>query len=152
MQFRKIQHRHGEKASSMGSTQIRKPGWRRMAACLGVVGVLTVTAQPAQQGTTPPDRGSIYSPYLTTPPDANAQMKMHEENAKKQNFEAANALRKKQIADESALLLKLATDLKSEVDKTNKDTLSISVVRKAEAIEKLARDVKDKMKVAVSAN
>jgi hypothetical protein len=79
-------------------------------------------------------------------------MKMHEDNSKQQNFEAANALRKKQIADESALLLKLATDLKSEVDKTNKDTLSISVVRKAEAIEKLAHDVKLKMKQSVAAN
>jgi len=61
----------------------------------------------------------------------------------------SNALRKKQIADETEKLLQLATDLKSEVDKTSKDTLSINVIRKADAIEKLARDVKQKMKLSV---
>jgi hypothetical protein len=79
-------------------------------------------------------------------------MKMHEENSRQQSYEAANGARKKQIADESAKLLKLATELKSEVDKTTKDTLSISVIRKAEAIEKLAHDVKEKMKQSVAAN
>ena len=86
------------------------------------------------------------------PPDANQRMMMHEQQAKKQNFEAANAERRKIIADESALLLKLATDLKTEVDKTSKDTLSLSVIRKADVIEKLARDVKEKMKLTVGAN
>ena len=45
------------------------------------VGVLSVMAQPIQQGTTQPGKGSISGPYLTTPPDTNTQMKMHEENA-----------------------------------------------------------------------
>jgi hypothetical protein len=40
----------------------------------------------------------------------------------------------------------MAVELKAEVDKTNKDTLSLSVIRKADAIEKLAKTVKDKMK------
>ena len=62
---------------------------------------------------------------------------------------AANTERKKQIADDSARLLKLATDLKAEVDKTNKDTLSLSVIHKADEIEKLAHNVKEKMKLTV---
>ena len=37
-------------------------------------------------------------------------------------------------------------ELKSQVDKSNKDTLSLDVVRKADEIEKLARSVKEKMK------
>jgi hypothetical protein len=41
-----------------------------------------------------------------------------------------------------AQLLQMATDLKSAVDKTNKDELSITVVRKASAIEQLARKVR----------
>ena len=41
---------------------------------------------------------------------------------------------------------------KAEVDKTTKDTLSISVIRKADAIEKLAHEVKEKMKLTVGAN
>lgn len=36
----------------------------------------------------------------------------------------------------------MATDLKSEVDKTTQDTLSVTVVRKADAIQELARKVK----------
>jgi hypothetical protein len=79
-------------------------------------------------------------------------MLMHQQQGKKQSSDAANAERKKLIADESALLLKLATDLKTEVDKTDKDTLSLSVIRKADVIEKLARDVKEKMKLTVGAN
>ena len=65
---------------------------------------------------------------------------------------AANLERKKQIADDSAKLLKLASDLKSEVDKTSKDTLSLGVIRKAEEIEKLAHNVKEKMKLTMGGN
>ena len=45
---------------------------------------------------------------------------------------------RQQVADECADLLKLANDLKAEVDKSTKDTLSLSVVRKADQIEQLA--------------
>jgi nitric oxide reductase activation protein len=89
-----------------------------------------------------------WTPPVSTP-DKNAQMGMQEEKAKQQNFEAANTERKKQIADDSAKLLKLATDLKAEVDKTNKDTLSLNVIRKADEIEKLAHSVKEKMKLTM---
>jgi hypothetical protein len=47
-----------------------------------------------------------------------------------------------QIASECADLLKMATDLKSEVGKTTKDTLSVTVVRKASEIEQLAHKVR----------
>jgi hypothetical protein len=56
---------------------------------------------------------------------------------------ALNTGRREQIAAGSARLLKLATELKAEVDKSSKDTLSVSVIRKAEEIEKLARSVKE---------
>ena len=82
-------------------------------------------------------------------PDANDQMRMRDENEKKQDFAAANTERKKQIAEDSAKLLKLATDLKAEVDKTSKDTLSLAVIRKADEIERLAHSVKEKMKLTV---
>jgi len=82
-------------------------------------------------------------------PDAAEQYKINENNVAKQNFEAANAERKRQIVEDSANLLKMAIDLKAQVDKTNKDTLSLDVIRKADAIEKLARDVKEKMKISI---
>ena len=69
-----------------------------------------------------------------------------------QDTEAVNAERKKQIADESASLLKLATDLKAEVEKTTKDTLSITVIRKADEIEKLAHSVKETKKLNTGPN
>jgi hypothetical protein len=103
----------------------------------------------AEGGPSPIQRQSIHDPSITTPPDANAQMQMHNNQTKQQDFAAANAERKKQIADDTEKLLKLATDLKAEIDKTNKDTLSLNVIRKAEAIEKLAHDVKEKMKLTV---
>ncbi len=43
-------------------------------------------------------------------------------------------------------LLSLANELKADVDKSSKDTLSLDVVRKADEIEKLAHSVKEKMK------
>lgn len=54
--------------------------------------------------------------------------------------------RKRQISNDSTHLLAMAVALKSEVDKTNKDVLSLNVIRKADEIEKLARTVKERMK------
>ncbi len=87
-------------------------------------------------------------------PDANDQMMMREQQNqdKSKDYAAANAERKKQIAGDTAALLKLAGDLKAEVDKTNKDTLSIDVIRKADEIERLAHSVKEKMKLSAGAS
>ena len=54
--------------------------------------------------------------------------------------------RRKHLMADTEKLLQLSTELKSEVDKTSKDELSIDVVRKAAEIEKLAHDVKERMK------
>jgi hypothetical protein len=43
-------------------------------------------------------------------------------------------------------LLKLSQELKDYVDKSNENMLSLSVLKKAEEIEKLARSVKYRMK------
>jgi hypothetical protein len=123
----------------------RERHWVRIATCLALTAALTGVAQNSMPN---PDR-SIHDPVLTTPPDANAQMQMRDQQAKQQSFEAANIERKKQIVDDSTKLLKLATDLKAEVDKTDKDTLSLNVIRKAEEIEKLAHNVREKMKLTV---
>ena len=85
-------------------------------------------------------------------PDANDVMRMRELMVRKQNFDAANTERKRQIDADSAAMLKLAAELKAEVDKTSKDTLSLSVIRKADEIERLAHNVKEKMKLVVGAN
>jgi nitric oxide reductase activation protein len=58
----------------------------------------------------------------------------------------AESPRRSQIAAESTQLLAMAVELKAAVDKTNKDTLSLNVIRKADAIEKLAKTVRGKTK------
>jgi hypothetical protein len=54
--------------------------------------------------------------------------------------------RQKQLADDTAKLLTLANELKVEINKSSKDTLSLSVIKKAEQVEKLAHKVRDEMR------
>ena len=54
--------------------------------------------------------------------------------------------RQKRLVADTEKLLVLATDLKEQVDKTNKDVLSVDVIKKADEIEKLAHSVKERMK------
>ena len=93
-----------------------------------------------------------YQPGVNRVPDANDRMGLNQAQAAKSGFEAANKERRRQIADDAAKLLQLATELKAEIDKTDKDTLSLNVIRKAESIEKLAKGVKEKMKLTVGAS
>lgn len=58
--------------------------------------------------------------------------------------------RKDQIAADSAKLFQLANELKAEMDKSTKDTLSLSVMKKAEEVEKLARKVRDEMRASLA--
>jgi len=53
-----------------------------------------------------------------------------------------------QLRADTERLYKLTEELKEEVAKSNKDTLSVSVVKKAEEVEKLARSVKERMRAA----
>ena len=57
-----------------------------------------------------------------------------------------NTQRQQQIVDDTTKLLQLAQQLKDEVDKSTKNTLSVSVIKKADEIEKLAKVVKEKMR------
>lgn len=50
------------------------------------------------------------------------------------------------LGRQAAHLHALSSELKDEVDKTSPDVLSITVFRKAEAIEKLARSLKEEEK------
>jgi hypothetical protein len=133
-----------QKAKSPRSPQARAI-WILVVAGVAAIVLVPVVGEGLQVR----DPGFRYPPSVTRIPDANTQSDINGQDSKDKDFEAANAERKKQIANDSAKLLKLATDLKSEVDKTNKDTLSLNVIRKADEIEKLAHDVKEKMKLTV---
>jgi len=54
--------------------------------------------------------------------------------------------RKKKIGEDTTKLVQLATELKAAVDKTTKDQMSLEVIHKAEQIEKVAHDLKERMR------
>ncbi|WP_348262004.1 hypothetical protein P8935_19645 [Telmatobacter sp. DSM 110680] len=73
-----------------------------------------------------------------------------EKNAKKRNFDAANAERKRVMDDDISKLVILARDLKTKTDNMGNAPLTPVMVREAEVIEFLANDVKEKMKLTVT--
>jgi type VI protein secretion system component VasF len=58
----------------------------------------------------------------------------------------ASKQRQQELRRDADRLLKLSTELKEYVEKSNENVLSIDVIRKAEEIEKLAHSVKTKMR------
>jgi hypothetical protein len=110
--------------------------------------VLSATAGVAQQQ--PQNTPRNLPEFLNRLPDENDQARMRQENPNQPNYESLNALRRKEVNDDAAKLVKLANDLKAELDKTDRDTMSVSAIKKAEQIEKLAKSMKSKMTVTVS--
>lgn len=71
----------------------------------------------------------------TIPPDIRKSME-----------KKANQQRQAELKRDTERLVKLSTELKQYVDKTNENILSLDVIKKADEIEKLARSVKTKMR------
>ncbi len=94
-------------------------------------------AQPQRQPPLQP-RSDLGMP-MNSEEDATARM--NEELGKKAEVE-----RVEQLKSDTDRLLKLSVELKSYVDKTNTNVLSLDVMKKAEEIEKLAKSVHDKMR------
>lgn len=67
--------------------------------------------------------------------------KMEHDREKKFNEE-----RQAQLKRDTDKLFQLATQLKQAVDKSNENTLSLEVIKKAGEIEKLAKNVREKMR------
>ena len=127
--------------------RLRRGFVRAGTMVLGMAALLAAAQQPNRNPNKP-----IINPAANPVPDKNRQMQMQQDHDSAAIYDAANAIRQKQIADDAARLLQLATELKKEVDKTNKDTLSVNVIRKAEMIEKLAKGVKEQMKRTAGAS
>jgi hypothetical protein len=146
MQTRQKRNDLGLREGSLGlSVRARSV---RVAAGIAMVVVAAIAGKRQQ---TPPPRTPhpILLPEANHLPDINEQMKLNQQTAKKQNFDAANAERKRQIDDETAKLLILAKDLKTKVDNLGGEPLPPVLVREADVIEILANDVKVKMKMIV---
>jgi hypothetical protein len=118
-----------------------------MPVCILAMGA-AMALRPQQAGTASPQPGNGSAPNAepgAVPQAASAtRLATPSPPTGGLNPDAPNAEHREQIAADSARLVKLATELKAEVDKSNKDTLSVSVIRKAEEIEKLAHSVKEK--------
>ena len=74
-------------------------------------------------------------------PSDSLSPRMEEQMARNRNND-----RQKRLMADTEKLLALATDLKEKVDKTDKNMLSVDVIKKADEIEKLAHSVKERMK------
>lgn len=109
----------------------------------GLCGGLPLLAQ------NPNPRQTLLQPEANRPPDANQLMKMDQAHRRKNNFDAANSLRQHQIDDETTKLLVLAHDLKLQMETLGERPVSDRLMREAEVIEALARDVQKKMTLTI---
>ena len=116
--------------------------------CLGMLVAGSPSIAPAgQQSSLPsspgpePAGGGANTPSSRSIPQDPMAHRVEEHMAERRNTDRQRML----VADTDKLLV-LAQQLKADVDKSNKDELSIDVVKRAEQIEKLARSVKDKMR------
>ena len=96
-------------------------------------------SQPFPPQQPPPPRPGVGLPPLGPAEPLPPQIQEQQERSRN------NDRQKRLVADTDKLLL-LATQLKQDVDKTNKDVMSVDVIKKAEEIEKLAHSVKERMK------
>lgn len=108
---------------------------RLIALAVLVLGMGMIASAQLQPGSQLP---STQEPAT---PDDTWRAQQQKEMARKLNFQ-----REQEIKKETDQLLKLATELKQSVDKTTENTMSLDVIKKAEEIEKLAKNVKEKMK------
>ena len=90
---------------------------------------------------------SAVSPPQFGPPRSEQSQQERELEDRRQK--ELNKKRQEEIRDDTQKLFQLATELKDAVDKSNEHELSLTVVKKAEEVEKLAKKVKEKMKEGV---
>jgi hypothetical protein len=120
--------------------------WLAPAAVVFVPLTLGSFAQMQQPPSHPPK--PLIDPVANPTPDPNDQMQMRQRTVRMHNFDAANAERLRQMMKASDMLETLAIALKVEVDQSGQ--YSPNELQKAENIEKLARIVKDRMKLTVA--
>jgi hypothetical protein len=83
------------------------------------------------------------SPPTAVPPDNEMGIPPEMQKAMQKK---ANEQRQAELKRDTDKLLKLSTELKEYVDKSNENVLSLDIIKKAEEIERLAHSVKTKMR------
>jgi hypothetical protein len=112
-----------------------------LSLCTLALLALSQTLSAAQRSTSTPQIPAHTNDVGAPSDDDEARARIEHEMEKKAAKERVAALK-----NDTDKLLKLSTELKSYVDKSDENVLSLDVIKKAEEIEKLARSVKDKMK------
>ncbi len=106
-------------------------GWLLQLLLLGwAVGLPWVRVSWAQN---PP----VVPPLPPAPSQSTPSEDPNRERIEKEMAKRANQEREAQLRRDTERLFKLATELKDYVDKTNENTLSLNVIKKAEEIESL---------------
>jgi hypothetical protein len=114
----------------------------RFKALIGAFLGLLLTSGPSSLS-------QLNSPHFPSAPSVGQQSQPQDEQRARMEKEMAKKANQERQADlkrDTDKLFRLATELKQSVDKSSENTLSLDVVKKAEEIEKLAHNVKDKMK------
>jgi hypothetical protein len=120
----------------------------RLSALL-MLGAVMIAGQPlcaqrsqSTQTTTPPSQPGVMPP-LDASPDMDNPMRGRMEA---ERMKALNDDRHKRLAADVDRLVELTNELKTDVNNTGKNELSLDVIKKAQEIEKLAHDVQNRMK------
>jgi hypothetical protein len=111
-----------------------------LAATL-LLSVSCVGVAPAQQ------KDTSGSAVQDRPPAANTKSADATDKPTTATMTPAEA-RQAQLVADTQRLYQLTQELKEEVAKSNKDTLSVSVIKKADEVERLAKSLKERMKAA----
>jgi len=130
-------------------------GHRLFLARVGALAVILIATLGAQTGSpeTPVQPAAATRPRREPPVTLDPQFRQRrneeepiDARLERQRVKAWNKERFDNLKKDTDKLLKLATELKESVDKANKDTLSLEVIRKTEEVEKLAKSVREKMR------
>jgi hypothetical protein len=113
--------------------------FRAVLAAIVVFGALAVVS--AQQ-----DNRIHLPPMVSQGPGASSVPTVSQEEIDKKRELKWDQERQEQIRRDTARLAELSAELKDSMDKTGTNILSMEMVKKAEAIEKLAKNVKNKMR------
>ena len=139
------------------SLVLEPTSWVRSLVCLAVL--LAIPSMTGISQTSTNGSGNPVHDYSGFPPisplanrtaDANRIMadSMQTPESRKR-LEQLNLLRQKEMTEETAKLVKLANEVKTETGLGDKDSLTVVELRKVELIAKLAKSVRDKMKATV---
>jgi hypothetical protein len=140
------------------SPPLKSMPWARGFFCLAVLVAIPCSIGISQSGAAGGDnqlRNSSgippISPLANRTADPNRIMadSMQTPESRKR-LEQLNLLRQKEMTDETARLVRLANEVKSETGQGTTDSLTVVELRKVELIEKLAKSVREKMKATVA--